>query len=63
MSSKENAYRRISGLGRLVAECQAQALHYGNCVSRRDNVEKNACEKEFQALKACIKKAARKTKS
>lgn len=24
MSSKENAYRRISGLGRLVAECQAQ---------------------------------------
>lgn len=34
-----------------------QAVHYGTCVSQKDNITKYACDKEFQALKACIKQA------
>ncbi|XP_078382810.1 NADH dehydrogenase [ubiquinone] 1 alpha subcomplex assembly factor 8-like [Oculina patagonica] len=62
MSSKEKAYRRISGFGKLLAECHTQALHYGSCVSQKENITKHACDKEFHALKACIKQAARKSK-
>ena len=34
-----------------------QALLYGSCVSQKDNITKHACDKEFQALKACIRQA------
>jgi len=38
--------------------CSDKALVYGNCVSQWDNLRKGDCEKEFLALKQCIKKAA-----
>lgn len=62
MSSRGNDYRRISGLARPLAECKTEALLYGRCVSQKDNITKHACEKEFQALKVCIRQAAKKTK-
>ena len=34
-----------------------QALLYGSCVSQKDNITKHACDKEFQALKDCIRQA------
>ena len=34
-----------------------QALLYGSCVSQKDKITKHACDKEFQALKACIRQA------
>ena len=34
-----------------------QALLYGSYVSQKDNITKHACDKEFQALKACIRQA------
>ncbi|KAM7427178.1 hypothetical protein ABFA07_021644 [Porites harrisoni] len=63
MSFKEKVNRRTADLGRLIVECQTQALQYGSCVSLKENITKHACEKEFQALKACIKQVAKKTKS
>ena len=32
-----------------------QVLLYGSCVSQKDNINKHACDKEFRALKACIR--------
>ena len=34
-----------------------QVMAYSQCVLSKDNVSKGACDKEFQALKACIQKA------
>ena len=34
-----------------------QALLYGRCVSQTDNITNHTCNKEFQALKACIRQA------
>lgn len=40
-----------------VRTCSKEALKYGTCVSEWDNLRKGDCEKEFIALKACIKRA------
>ncbi|CAH3162678.1 unnamed protein product [Pocillopora meandrina] len=62
MSLMGKDYRRISGLAKPLVECKTEALLYGSCVSQKDNNTKHACDKEFQALKACIRQAAKKIK-
>ena len=41
-----------------IRTCAKQALVYGTCVSEWNNLRKGDCEKEFQAFKQCVQKAA-----
>ncbi|XP_029954546.1 NADH dehydrogenase [ubiquinone] 1 alpha subcomplex assembly factor 8 [Salarias fasciatus] len=48
----------------LFAQCAEEAAVYGRCVSatttNREELKKDLCAKEFQALKICFTKAAKK---
>lgn len=43
-----------------LAVCSTEAQHYGACIRAvLPDVDKGVCEREFQALKACMRKALR----
>ncbi|XP_051523044.1 NADH dehydrogenase [ubiquinone] 1 alpha subcomplex assembly factor 8 [Myxocyprinus asiaticus] len=48
----------------LLAQCSAEAAAYGKCVSTttigKQELTKNMCAKEFEALKSCFESAAKK---
>ncbi|KAL4612908.1 hypothetical protein GN956_G23257 [Arapaima gigas] len=51
----------------LLAACAAEAAAYGKCVSvttmaSEQELKKDLCAKEFEALKACFLSAAKKVK-
>ena len=48
----------IRRLASSFAECSASARAYGACLQLHlESVEKNACEKEFAALRSCFRAA------
>ncbi|KAK7011371.1 hypothetical protein BgiMline_003036 [Biomphalaria glabrata] len=40
-----------------ISQCAPQAAAYGKCVVAKENIQQNICQKEFEALKDCIKNA------
>lgn len=50
---------RLKSYPTLLAKCSKTASIYAACVTKDFNVQRNACEKEFQLFKDCIQKTAR----
>jgi hypothetical protein len=45
----------ITSLAKGVASCPAQAAAYGQCIAvNYKDVQKDMCQKEFQAFKQCV---------
>ncbi|XP_063077156.1 NADH dehydrogenase [ubiquinone] 1 alpha subcomplex assembly factor 8 [Engraulis encrasicolus] len=48
----------------LLAQCAAEATAYGKCVTAttvgKQELKKDLCQKEFESLKTCFTKAAKK---
>jgi len=60
MDSVRKAQSRLKGFPQLMAECGIPAVSYAKCVVVQDNLKQDACLKEFEELRKCIHKAARK---
>jgi len=62
MNSVEKARVRLKALPKLIAECGNEAAMYGRCISVKENLKKNDCQKEFEGLKNCLIEAGKKVK-
>uniref|UniRef100_A0A6P8SFM7 NADH dehydrogenase [ubiquinone] 1 alpha subcomplex assembly factor 8 n=1 Tax=Geotrypetes seraphini TaxID=260995 RepID=A0A6P8SFM7_GEOSA len=58
---------RLASFGQQLTECRAEAAAYGKCVAaavsgRPQEVKRELCAQEFQALKRCFSSAAKNRK-
>ncbi|XP_019353760.1 NADH dehydrogenase [ubiquinone] 1 alpha subcomplex assembly factor 8 isoform X2 [Alligator mississippiensis] len=57
------ARERLRRIPELLAGCRDQAAAYGRCVAAatagRAELRKDACAQEFEALRACVARAAK----
>lgn len=60
MDSVRKAQARLRGFPQLLAECGGPAVAYAKCVAVQEHVKKDACLHEFNELRRCLHKAARK---
>lgn len=60
MDAVRKAQIRMRGFPQLMAECGGPAVSYAKCVVVQDNLKQNACLQEFNELRKCIHKAAKK---
>jgi len=61
MDPVRKAQARLKVFPQLLAECGSPAVAYAKCVVTQDqNVRKDACLHEFNQLRQCLHKAARK---
>jgi len=54
MNNRDNWRRAIRTK---FASCSVEAANYARCVTGLVEVEKHSCQKEFELLKACFKRA------
>lgn len=54
--------QRLKSYPILLAKCSETASRYAACVTKDFNVRKDACAKEFQLFKDCIRKTAQEMK-
>ncbi len=58
MKEKKNT---ASTLKRILVNCASQAKAYGSCVAAKvPKIERDACAKEFLALKSCMQNTLKK---
>ncbi|KAI8344884.1 hypothetical protein EDC96DRAFT_521855 [Choanephora cucurbitarum] len=51
----------VAQLAKSVASCPAQATAYGQCIALSyKDVQKNMCQKEFEAFKQCVQQVMKK---
>ena len=60
MDSVRKAQNRLKVFPQLLADCGGPAISYAKCVVVQENLKQNACLQEFNELRKCIHKAARK---
>lgn len=60
MDSVRKAQNRLKFFPQLMAECGSPAVSYAKCVVVQENLKQNACVQEFNELRKCLHKAARK---
>ena len=60
MDSVRKAQLRLRVFPQLIGECGGPAVSYAKCVVVQENLKHNACVQEFNELRKCIHKAARK---
>ena len=60
MDPVRKAQMQLKGFPQLVAECGIPAVSYAKCVVVQENLKHNACLREFEELRKCIHRAARK---
>jgi len=60
MESVQKAQQRLRQYPKLLVECSAPAAAYAACVLAKENVRQADCDREFQDLRQCLQKAARR---
>lgn len=61
MDAVNKAKSRIRSYPRLIADCRNEGKIYATCIlSKQDDVQQNACLKEFQTFKTCLIRSAAK---
>ena len=60
MEAVNKAKTRIRNYPRLIAECRKAGKVYASCVSAKQDIQLDACRKEFDSFKACVVKNALK---
>ena len=63
MESVRKAKDRLSKYPFLVAKCSSSAAQYAACVTRDLDIQKHACDKEFQQFKKCLVEQAKTMKT
>lgn len=63
MESVRKAKDRLSKYPILVAKCSSSAAQYAACVTRDLDIQKHACDKEFQQFKKCLFEQAKGMKT
>lgn len=64
MDAVIKAKARIRAYPRLLADCRNESKIYATCVlSKQDDVQQNACLKEFRNLRNCLLHSAVKLKT
>lgn len=58
MESVRRANARLRNYPTYLAKCADSGAVYAACVTRDLNVEHRVCDKEFQAFRQCVQKAA-----
>lgn len=62
-ASLQSARNRLKSFPKLLASCSKEGAVYGQCVSRKhEDVSLDACLKEFQMFRDCIRNAAKDMK-
>jgi len=59
MESVQKARQRLRQYPTLLIECSAPAAAYAACVLAKENVKQAECDREFQELRQCLRRAAR----
>lgn len=62
MESVRKAKDRLSKYPIFVAKCSTTAAQYAACVTRDLDIQKSACDKEFQQFKKCLVEQSRAMK-
>lgn len=60
MESVRRTNVRIKDYASLIGKCSTQAAKYATCVTSDFAVKHNACEKEFNEFKNCLKNFVKK---
>lgn len=60
MESLKRTNVKIRNYSGLIGKCSTQAVTYARCVTVDLSVKPNACEKEFNEFKNCLKKFVKK---
>ena len=61
MEAVKRARSRLAAYPKYLAGCAGEGAAYAKCVSQSmGEVQKNQCQPEFEAFKACIQKQAKK---
>lgn len=61
MDGIKNARARLLTYPKFIGACGPEAMAYAKCVTEHmGEVQKHACQTEFQSFKACVQKAAKK---
>ncbi|XP_077561210.1 NADH dehydrogenase [ubiquinone] 1 alpha subcomplex assembly factor 8 [Haemaphysalis longicornis] len=60
MNAVKKARQRLSSYPDAYIKCSKQAVAYGTCVARVDDLKMHHCAKEFGQLKSCIQKHVKK---
>jgi len=63
MESVRKAKDRLGKYPLLVAKCSSSAAAYAACVTRDLDVQKGACDQEFQKFKKCVMEQAKAMKT
>lgn len=63
MESVKKAKQRLRNYPVLIGKCAGPASSYAVCVTRDLDVQKLACDKEFQVFKKCLVDAAKHLKT
>jgi NADH dehydrogenase [ubiquinone] 1 alpha subcomplex assembly factor 8 len=63
MESVRKAKDRLAKYPVLVAKCSTSAAAYAACVTRDLDIQKHACDKEFQQFKRCLVDQAKTMKT
>lgn len=63
MESVRKAKDRLKSYPILIAKCSSSAAQYAACVTRDLDIQKHACDKEFQEFKKCLVDQAKNMKT
>lgn len=63
MESVRKAKDRLRSYPVLIAKCSTSAASYAACVTRDLDIQKHACDKEFQEFKKCLVEQAKSMKT
>lgn len=63
MKSLSTARERLIKYPALVAKCSTAAAQYAACVANDLDIQKHACDKEFQQFKKCLVEQAKLMKT
>jgi len=63
MEAVRKAKDRLNKYPVLIAKCSTSAAQYAACVTRDVDIQKHACDKEFQHFKKCLFEQAKAMKT
>lgn len=63
MDPVRQARERLVKYPILIAKCSTKATAYAVCVTRDLDIQKHACDKEFQQFKQCLVEQAKNMKT
>ncbi|KAK2144745.1 hypothetical protein LSH36_734g01013 [Paralvinella palmiformis] len=55
-----SARDRMKSFPKALVSCSAEATIYAKCVSTRNNLKKDDCQKQFVAMKTCFEKVMKR---